>query len=979
MDFMHYFVKLLMLKQPSPILLYGFGAPTRQQSHFWRKKEFSKKIQVFQYTAILDEQGIDCFLKAIESNTSVRVNDVEFLFNLSLRPQVLSDTSGLCYETNKPVAGLHLVDEFWAVDKVSLIKTIEQSFSPCTGRELRECMQQLFDILNQECGIDFTDQGGRLGNFEYYTPGKNINSFEVRKKDHSTIRLYKKHPIYGKLIVNCAFKNDGRWVDDSIKVFPEESDHVTFKIDEPVTHYKIKIWEKESGLLIYASECTFIMEIRTNLSLVQARVAQDPWTKELLQSASKHSESIQEIEEVRATVGHDMIHVKAPNETPWRKANIVGKELCSIYKKTITKGAFVPKTADKKGEIDSFKKIRGYMEEGGLKKVVLADPYFSVKSAGKLLARIPSTELEFQVITALSEQDPDTGKDNANAKEKCKEFILHNRNIFHDNLQVLNVLRGKNAAFHDRYLIRYFEKDVIDGFLLSNSLNSAGQSFPYVIAPLEPEICLQVAEYLGNLVEPEYQNRLPKNEKAEIEVLCEAIEVDLSDGKQRKPTLPFFLTKEVHMQNAVETCVMLGYFKDGSSDESFTVDPHAIPRIIIEIFKQWSENPDDALIALGESFYHSYPQDLLEIKDLIQTIPDGSSHFLGAISRLADDIEKQQKHCTKPIQSKHFKLWSIMNGNATLGSISHLVNEPGHVFYGEKGYWSSLYELLWVIAPYEFMHIMESVNSPLMLSVLLEFIAITDYNREIHRVLLTSKRYWMHDLAADWMWRNWKKRKADLESELDLLNPLEMLEHSAYILSQAAFYVRMLANTEDELVVEEACNLCQHLIARIVDICNGTDNHVENEMEVLEKIKDVEPTTNAWLIFTIAKDINDLTLRNCLLDRVLNDYQIRRSDLRCDPIKNKLYLELVAHSIHLRYGHEFSVWMGSKILDRKALNTWLEPYLADRDYRRWSDSDKIVSWDKQLLIVCLDIGYELSEKQKSYLRLNVDDHEIDIG
>ena len=63
---------------------------------------------------------------------------------------------------------IHIVDEYWNLNKVFLINEIEQSFLPCSGRELRSNIQQLFEVLKKDCGIDFSQEGDRLGNFEHF-------------------------------------------------------------------------------------------------------------------------------------------------------------------------------------------------------------------------------------------------------------------------------------------------------------------------------------------------------------------------------------------------------------------------------------------------------------------------------------------------------------------------------------------------------------------------------------------------------------------------------------------------------------------------------------------------------------------------------------------------------------------------------------------------------------------------------------------
>lgn len=225
------------------------------------------------------------------------------------------------------------------------------------------------------------------------------------------------------------------------------------------------------------------------------------------------------------------------------------------------------------------------------------------------------------MITALTSTDPDTGEKNTDIKEQCRIFIDKNRNLLHSNLTVQNVLRGNNQAFHDRYLIRYFDDGLIDGFLLSNSLNSAGQFYPYVIAPLELDVSLEVAEYLKNLTDTVYQNKLPENERVQIETLCCPVINRESTELEKKYVLPQLLTGESSIEDAVHICVKLNYFKDGSTAKSFTVLPKELQTIIPMLFQHWKSNPETVIIALGEALYHTY-QGVYEAKNILQSMPD---------------------------------------------------------------------------------------------------------------------------------------------------------------------------------------------------------------------------------------------------------------------------------------------------------------------------------------------------------------------
>ncbi len=962
---MQYFVKLLLLMTKTPALLFGFCAPTEQLPYIWKRRKLDKELPILQYTAILEHSEKDWFLNILDTKSSLNIDKDKLVFNLESRPSVLSDTSGLEWENNKPVSKLHVVDEYWNLDKAALMNKIEHSFMPCNGRELRCNVQRLFEVLKEECGVDFSQEGERLGNFEYYTPGKYMNLFEIKRSNYTTIILRKKRNIREELVVSCAAENEGRWVSDEVKAFSPNSNELAFSADEPMTHYKIKAWEKESGVLIYASECAFMMDVHIDVATESRKVIQDPWTQTLQQNASKHKDDIQKIKEITVASRYDVIHVNNKQSVPWRKAKQDGKKLCALYKKVKTKGAFVPKTADRKGEIDSFQKVREYIEEKGIKTVVLADPFFSVKSAVKLLGRISSANVELNVITALASIDPDTGEKNTDIKEECKTFINQNRNLLHPNLTVQNVLCGKNPAFHDRYIIRYFDDGHIDGFLLSNSLNSAGQFFPYVIAPLESEVCLEVAEYLQNLTDIAYQNKLHKKEQVQIETLYSSVR-DFEDTKQEeKSVLPQLLTGEGNMEDAVYSCVKLNYFRDGSTVKSFTVLPEALPVIIPVILQNWNLNPEVSIIGLGEALYHTY-QGTHGAKDILQSIHGAVPRYLETISLLVKDVEERQQHEQQSIHSEQFAYWAIMNGNAKPGPISYWLDHPGHVYYEKEGYWSCLYKLLWLLNPEEFLLTLKTIKSPLMLSILIEHIALYDYDRDLHELLLQLKWDWMHDLAAEWVWSNYKNRNLDINAVLNSIEMSMQLKQSAYLLSKAAFHARMLRSSTPEADRIKAWELCNELIERVVKLCNETNIPNGEQINMLKKVKDCEQTCNAWLILSIAQSIKDEFVRNAQLDRIINAYFNSNHLLSCNIDQDQPYIELVVKAGALRYENVFEKHVGSKLLHWEALNEWMEPYLCDRDYRRWSDSKKAIEWDMQFLSTYQKLGYKLSGKLKVY-------------
>lgn len=258
----------------------------------------------------------------------------------------------------------------------------------------------------------------------------------------------------------------------------------------------VQIWDRETGELLFADDLTIMLGVNLGMNFGSSVYhIRDAWTEKLRQSASNRKREIEEkIEKVHRVTTDRTVSVKSSFHTEIDTALETGGTLLTDYQKTRCLGAFIPNTG-KDGEINSFLKIREYLAESTVDRIILVDPYFSVPAAEKLLTRIPRTNLQLDIITCLGKTDPDTGE----ASDICKayeEFLLNNAKLLHRRLSIRNLKRGNKNVFHDRYLLRFHNDHHIDGFLLSNSLNKMGQNYPFVIAPLEHEVALEVCEYL---------------------------------------------------------------------------------------------------------------------------------------------------------------------------------------------------------------------------------------------------------------------------------------------------------------------------------------------------------------------------------------------------------------------------------------------------------------------------------------------------
>ena len=831
--------------------------------------------------------------------------------------------------------------------------------------ELRQIKLRLLEVLQDESGVDFSTQGERLGNFESYTPSKFLDSFDVKTDKCKAIILTKKHDFEDELLVNCAIENSGRWVTDELKVFMPCENELIFTAQEPTTHYRIKVWDKNNGALVFASESSFMRRIQFSMSIAGAkRTIKDPWTASLRKS-TKHTEAINKIEQVNAVSSGFNMSVGDDNLPSWEQAQIASRELFHSYKRANDKGAFVPKTANKLGEIDSFSLIRGYIDTHGVERVIIADPYFSVESSSKLLTRVETQSKELIVITALTNTDPDddTGKV-LDAKQACKNFLSNNRNMLHQNMTFINVLRNTKQAFHDRYIIRYFSDGKKDGFLLSNSLNSAGQSYPYVSAPLEYGVLLHVEDCLLNLTNAEYQKTLPKNEQVSVEILSEPLQHQYKIRNEENCTLPKLLTGDENFDTAIETCVKLGYFRNDSDIHGFHVASAMFQEIVLIIFNNWDVNPERAITSLGEMLYRIVLEQGICAEDTIKNIPDAVSKFVETVTALAENVELRQNHGQHPVESQQFAFWAIMNGNAEPGPISYWFDSAHPFWYETDGHWVCLYELLFQFDYEKFMSSLESSKSPLMLLTLIQSLRYTNFNDSLYRLMLNSEWDWMHDLAAEWIMHLSQCGDFNIDDVLDAVDVSVQLKQSAYLLSRLVFAERVY---KDRVIGGES--LCEKIKMRIISICNECNSSDDEKIRTLLKLSDVEEASNANLLFTVAECVNIENIRNSLLERIIDGFvRKRNSRLPFSAERDQVHINTVAKVVDIRCSFTSETDI-NKLLDWNALKNFLEPYLSDRNYEKWTNARCIVSWDVQLICSLLKSGYKLSDKANEYYNL----------
>lgn len=751
------FLKLFVLSPQTgaPLFLYGFSSPTEQSTLPWRCGK-SGRLAWNVWSAILTESEAADLESQFTRSGIVQVGKMSMPSPcLVQRPTVLANEGRTEHHQHGPVTMYRQLTEFWRIQKRTLFQQMESSFSS-TGKLLYQDILALCNWIESECGVDFLKEGHRFGNYERYDlSAQNYCIDMVIHKECGLQRatVTKCQPVDEDLIVNCAAEHRGRWLFNQLRPFPAEQKTIEFLAEEPMSRLFVQIWTHNSGELVYTKDLTLIMGVSLQPNWSSASgVIQDPWSKKLRQTSRNHEDEVEEkVERVEHFSPDKLITIRSQTYSELDAAMEEGTSIFLPFRRERIRGAFVPKVATN-GEIDSFLKIRSYLESSDLDRAVIVDPYFSVEAAAKLLARIENTSLRIDIITSLGGKDPDTRED-ADAVEKCRKFLNMNVQLLHRKLYVYNLSRGKDQVFHDRYLIRIHKSGAIDGFLLSNSLNTAGAFYPFVVAPLEWEICLDICDYLHEMCSKEVQSKFPKRRQITCEVLFEPLpppappEIEPYNG----PTLHGWLTEWC---SATQNSELETRLASVDPDSLLPLKQEDLPAVIAAIQSHLPQETDNVLRVLGDTAANSYPWSLDELISHFRNLPGFFDAYLAIFLRSAGEIEQQQNHARKGIDSEEYQLWTLLygSGEAHRQGLHRFPEWCLHIWYPNSSYLYGNYRIFLQLEPERYLSEMLRLSSPMMLSVIIGQMW-DKWVPTLYYGLTNLDIRWLQALAAEWLIR----------------------------------------------------------------------------------------------------------------------------------------------------------------------------------------------------------------------------------
>ena len=917
------FIKLLVFRtnEQSFLLLYGFSVPTSQSPHGWKNRR-DRKTRRHIWTAILNQEEAELFEQSLTASEGLSLEGLGAIApDLFRRDEVLSGDPLL--DESGPVKDLSRLTEFWNVGKVASFQQLQASFGS-DGKQLLQNVQDLFDWVQQECGIDFLKDGSRFGNYERYDLPISEYSFEIQTPKELGLKttFIKKAAAYDvDLLVNCAAEHRGRILIDQIKLFPAGETALEFTADEPMSRTIIRIWEAESGKLVYSSDETLMMGASVQMNYCgPTRQIQDAWTQKLYASAANRSDIIKnQVEKLSRSTPDRTITIRSSTHNEIDSAMEEGGQLFAGYHRQPCKGTFIP-NIQLDGEIESFLKIQEYIDQRTVKKVVIADPYFSIHAAAKLLTRIPRTDLQIDVITSLGKMDPDTGEE-TDVCQNYRAVLEKNRAAFHGNLTICNIRRGGKQVFHDRYLIRYLNNGTIDGFLLSNSINSMGQSYPFVIAPLEYQVCLEVCEYLDGLRDPETQKKQPRKSRITCEILF--------DGRAAAKTPQDLPEEPVRLED------WLPSWHDAR--HNLTMKREEVPAGVSAIWARWPDEKEDVIRALGLLGIQTHLWPASCAAQAVRAVDGLAEAFLGTFPGLAREREKIQDHAVRGASSKEYTLWALLNGQAepSRQGFHLLYREAGHIWY-DGAYWlQGGYALLLELDAKAFAALFSELNSPLMFDVLALRLLSYPWVNQLYRIIISAGPPYLNLLCAEALFHRLEEDACPLERLTEALAPLAPRRRAlqdTYLLSKAAFSVRTSRKVQEARErLTPVRQLLMGMAASDLPKCSA-----EEQKTAVFWLHDCEGCSECALCLELADLVED-PLKRELLERAVSASLHELLDCSYDHDVSD-YVELYLYGAERLYGQQAEEKIFQQLMNRCALEDAVEPQLENYAYQRWHRS-----------------------------------------
>jgi hypothetical protein len=168
------------------------------------------------------------------------------------------------------------------------------------------------------------------------------------------------------------------------------------------------------------------------------------------------------------------------------------------------------------GQLEVIRWIKKKVEQPGLAKAYLVDPYLGSDSLKRVVARQGNETAELFIIVSPGKVDPDADTAASTAGSDYLAKLTSTATEWAPKLagrvSIVHIKHGNGSeqAFHDRYICVIDQKGVPKAYLLSNSLSKAAGDWPFAICELNQVMSWRIYAYILEMVGGQTQGLQPE-------------------------------------------------------------------------------------------------------------------------------------------------------------------------------------------------------------------------------------------------------------------------------------------------------------------------------------------------------------------------------------------------------------------------------------------------------------------------------------
>jgi hypothetical protein len=268
---------------------------------------------------------------------------------------------------------------------------------------------------------------------------------------------------------------------------------------EPLDHYTFRLFDASGVSLLHTEQHHMLNRIGINLSPQHRQLTIED---ELSRRAKNHSSALGTSAGTVGAYTSQRSIIGAPPADSWRRFADEMHSWIATHTPPPSEDRWFRRGIE--GEVGAVTHLAELMSGANVRAAVLVDPWFGEDALRRLVLRLGSRDLHLTIVTSWATVDPDTNLPlgaHRQPMEKLEETLNRLQPLINPRLAVINVLDGRERAFHDRYLLLYPHETTPKVFLLSNSINKASYKWPFVVSQLSRDVGCEVQRYIEGLLQ----------------------------------------------------------------------------------------------------------------------------------------------------------------------------------------------------------------------------------------------------------------------------------------------------------------------------------------------------------------------------------------------------------------------------------------------------------------------------------------------